>query len=71
MLIPVIEKYWQDKMPLPIYEWLGITQVTWCQQKKTKISNKHMAMIFEYFGITCKMDEYQQVKIITDRYYML
>jgi hypothetical protein len=71
MIIEVIEKFWKDKMGMPIYEWLGITQVTWCTQKKTKIAKKHMDKIFEYFDITDELTEYQQVRIITDMYYSL
>jgi hypothetical protein len=57
MLLEVIEKYWKDKEEMPIYEWLGISQVTWCQQKKTKIAKKHMEKIYGHFGFTMESSE--------------
>jgi hypothetical protein len=69
MLIEVIEKYWVDKMECPIYEWLGISQVTWCQQKKSKIAKKHLDKIFTHFDIKQDTPEHQAVKMITNTYY--
>jgi hypothetical protein len=69
MLIEVIEKYWKDRMDEPIYEWLGITQVTWSQQKKVGIAKKHMKRIYEKFGVKEDTPIHQVVRMITNHYY--
>jgi len=69
MLNEILEKYWKDRLNQPIYRWLGISQVTWAQQKKTKIARKHLEKIYEYFDMDEKLTEHEKVKVITEAYY--
>lgn len=57
MLYDVIEYHWKTNENISIWKWLGITQVTWSQQKKNGVSQKHIDKVMEFFDVDMTNDE--------------
>ena len=70
MIPDVLEKYSKDIFGVPVWEWLGIAQVTWSIQKKNGLSKKTKTKIDEHFN-AIDMDDKELLLHITKEYIRL
>lgn len=74
MLNQVIEKYFKDIEDKPVWEFLGISQVTWSNYKKNGVPEKHLySIVIDHLSLWDKdypVIEYELTKRITDLYYL-
>jgi hypothetical protein len=69
MLYDVIEYHWKTKEDNSIWEWLGISQVTWSVQKKKCVAKKHITKIQNYLDIDHNVSEKEFVTSILNIHY--
>ena len=68
MVFDVIEKYFIDVENQTIWEWLGITQVTWSSQKTNGISKKNTEKLKKKFFLKEFIDK-KTIEVILEKYY--